>query len=97
MVRSVAGRFLRMRGCEDIGLREFMLADAGLLDDKDLACRAILVYATYSAVNLFRKIGRSPSTAVAADALEQFCKAAVAGHSRSAAIVDSLWITDVQS
>ena len=44
-----------------------MLADEGLLNDNDLTARAVLIYATYLAVNLFRHRGRATSQEVAAD------------------------------
>jgi hypothetical protein len=86
-VRTVARGILRLG---EAGPDRFFLAARGL-GDEELACLGILVYAAYSATNLFRnRVGR-PSKEVAEDALGQCCRNAVQGHSQSSRLLDGRW------
>ncbi len=90
-VRQCASRFLWIKSQGELRLMHLMLADDAPLEDEELVCRALLVYAAYRATNFYRIHGTC-STEVAADAMAQFCKNAVDGHLQSARILDSRWL-----
>ena len=68
----------------------FLLAARGQ-SDEELTCLGILVYATYSATNLYRHRPERPTREVAEDALTQCCRNAVQGHTPSSRILDGRW------
>ena len=61
------------------------------MDDAELACRAVLVYAASMATNTYRSQGR-PSFEVAVDVLKQFCKNAASGHAACSKTLDGRWV-----
>ena len=89
-VRGVAKRFLRLADADCYSLNEFLMAEPARLQNEELVCRGVLVYATFMASNYYRSRNK-PSRMAAMDALEQHCKNAVRGHASSARILDSLW------
>ena len=68
-----------------------MLAHQVFSEDKEaLICMAVLLYAVYNTTNQYRPLG-GVSENTAFEAIKQQCRNAVAGHSASMRIVDSLW------
>ena len=68
-----------------------MLAHQVFSEDAEaLTCMAVLLYAVYNTTNQYRPLG-GVSENTAFEAIKQQCRNAVAGHSASMRIVDSLW------
>jgi len=62
------------------------------VDDEELTCAAILVYAVYNATNLFRHQGGPAPRDKAVQALIQTCMNAVQGHAPSQNVMDGRWV-----
>ncbi len=94
-VRACATNFLRLP-VDSGDLPQFVFADEGLITDETLACRALLVYATYRVTNHYRSSRHCPCTEAAADALAQHCKNGVEGHAASRRMLDFRWLQAAQ-
>ncbi|CAK0840352.1 unnamed protein product, partial [Prorocentrum cordatum] len=90
-VRRVADNFLNMRRVAPFAVDHFMLAHRVFSEGAEaLTCMAVLLCAVYRTTNQCRPLG-GVSENTAFDAMKQQCRNAVAGHSASMRIVDSLW------
>ena len=93
VVRAVAGTILKIGTDEDDTKDWFFLNGKCSVEGEDLACLALLHYASYNATNDYRRNGiRDPERA--RDAMVQHLRNAVRGHSASTKLLDNRWQKD---
>ena len=93
MIHAVAGTKLKIRPDEEDAKDWFFMNGKRSDEGEELACLALLHYASYNATNDYRRNGiRDPERAK--EALAQHLRNAVRGHAYSTKLLDDRWLAD---
>ena len=93
-VRNFGARVLKFQS-EHISLHTFLLCDPRICTEEELTKSALLIYATYRAFNHY-KHAAPPTSADVHDALNQWCKEGVKGHTLSSRTLAKIWKPSAQ-